>query len=309
MHSQPPGIDVDLHVPLQYPVAAWLRPGRIGLAEPLFAAGAGLAAFDRVMRDAPDWTGVWMERLQLQAAVRACRHLGRPESEQTLRDLWQLRTEAGVVGPAGMMLKAYKELGRAKVLRDEVLLRVATHFGNRADKIGGLAQRIIEATGDIAPLQAAATGASLVIQTVGRNNASELLALWVSDALLAGKLGWGRAAPLLSGELPTRRSLHPGEPEWLLATASAAATAALRAVDLANEVARRAARLQTVARQVRTKQAGSVVEVLLNQDAVTAAQLKAILSDRAARRLLDRLVALGGVRELSGRPIFRIYGL
>jgi hypothetical protein len=33
------------------------------------------------------------------------------------------------------------------------------------------------------------------------------------------------------------------------------------------------------------------------------------MSDRAARRLCDRLVALGALRELTGRDSFRLYGV
>ncbi len=119
----------DVSFPLQYPVAAWLRPGKIGLSDPQFSAGAALAALDRVMCDTPAWSGVWMERLRLQTASTACRHLGRPESEQTLRDLWQLRPDGGAVGPAGAVLNAYQDLGRSEALRDDVLARVAVAFG------------------------------------------------------------------------------------------------------------------------------------------------------------------------------------
>nr|WP_274631408.1 DUF1403 family protein [Mesorhizobium shangrilense] len=174
-----------------------------------------MAALDRVMHDQPLCSGLWQQRLQLQAGAVACRHLGRTETEQSLRDLWQLRTDGRAVGPAGMVFKAYQ---------------------------------------------------ALVVQTVGRNNATDLVAPWVADALPADELGWTGARPLLSSELPKRpacaaRRPLPGEQEWRDAAALAAAVAAVHAVDIANEVARRAANLETVAGRVRTKQAGAVVKV------------------------------------------------
>ena len=63
--------------------------------------------------------------------------------------------------------------------------------------------------------------------------------------------------------------------------------------------------------KLRAKGAGRVVELLLGDDAVSPARAAKLarLSDRAARRLFDRLIELGAVRELSGRPNFRLYGL
>jgi predicted ArsR family transcriptional regulator len=63
--------------------------------------------------------------------------------------------------------------------------------------------------------------------------------------------------------------------------------------------------------KLRAKGGGRVVELLLADDAVSLARAarSARLSDRAARRLFDRLFELGTVRELSGRPAFRLYGL
>jgi hypothetical protein len=62
---------------------------------------------------------------------------------------------------------------------------------------------------------------------------------------------------------------------------------------------------------LRAKGAGRVIELLLSDDAVSPARAAkaARLSDRAARRLFDRLIELGAAGELSGRPNFRLYGL
>jgi Fic family protein len=87
--------------------------------------------------------------------------------------------------------------------------------------------------------------------------------------------------------------------------------AAREALALAGELSRRSHTLLAVQSKLRAKGAGRVIELLLDDDAVSPARAAKLarLSDRAARRLFDRLIELGVVRELSGRPNFRLYGL
>jgi Fic family protein len=89
------------------------------------------------------------------------------------------------------------------------------------------------------------------------------------------------------------------------------ALAARDAFAVAGELSRRSRSLLAAQPKLRAKGAGRVIEHLLDDDAVSPARAAKLarLSDRAARRLFDRLVELGAVRELSGRPNFRLYGL
>ena len=87
------------------------------------------------------------------------------------------------------------------------------------------------------------------------------------------------------------------------------ARAAARACDLSAELGRRAQRLAEVAPKLRAKGAGSALQALLDEDCLSAATPITGLSERGARRLFERLVALVAIRELTGRKTFRLYGL
>ena len=78
---------------------------------------------------------------------------------------------------------------------------------------------------------------------------------------------------------------------------------------MAADLARRAEHLTAVAPKLRGKRAGEAVTLFLSRDAVAPAELTGLMSDRAARRLCDRLVSLGAVRELTRRDTFRLYGV
>ncbi|WP_425487097.1 DUF1403 family protein [Microvirga arsenatis] len=67
--------------------------------------------------------------------------------------------------------------------------------------------------------------------------------------------------------------------------------------------------MQQVITRVRSRGREDGAALLLADDAVAPVRLAGIGSDRAARRFLERLTALGAVRELTGRPTFRLYGL
>lgn len=155
-----------------------------------------------------------------------------------------------------------------------------------------------------------------------RHGFARALGAWLADALLAQRLGWAHAVPLLGAEAPSGTNARPRrsatsspvtgielEAERAKSLLAAQARAALRAIDVSAELGRRADKLLAVSPKLRAKAADAVVERLLSDDATVASEKIAGMSDRGLRRLFDRLVELGAVRELSGRPAFRIYGL
>ena len=112
--------------------------------------------------------------------------------------------------------------------------------------------------------------------------------------------------PLLATGLK-RADLRKQGDDLRFACHRALISAALEAVRLSADLARRAAHLKAVAPKLRAKGAGDAVGMFLTRDAVAPSSLP--LPDRAARRLCDRLVDLGAVRELTGRDTFRLYGV
>jgi Protein of unknown function (DUF1403) len=171
------------------------------------------------------------------------------------------------------------------------------------------------------PVSASAKAAALAFEAFAVENApeAEVFALWVADLILALRLHWARPVPLIATKIldPGLRSdgggrrTRPNEPAWSKTAAGAIALAAAAALDLAAHLSRRSNILLAVAPSLRAKPASKVVDLLLGEDCVSPAEAarQAPMTDRAARRLFDRLVALGAVRELTGRPNFRLYGL
>ena len=185
----------------------------------------------------------------------------------------------------------------------------------------GLAARLKACAGEGDPVSAAAKAAALAFCAVPDAPAAEaeILALWLFDLTLASRLRWPRPLPLIATKIldPTRRQPDggrrpkPGDPAWSNTAVGAVALAAASALDLAADLARRAKTLIAVAPKLRSKPAAKIVDLLLAEDCLAPAEAarQAPMTGRAARRLFDRLVALGAAREFSGRPTFRLYGL
>ena len=290
-----------------------------------FFAGASLALLDQVLRLDPPFAGALRQRLALRAAT-ACAALTRHrEDSSALRDAEHLSPNAdgnAPTSPAGRIHRLWRGFAAPSVGFDEPSLRKAADLLELPrdldlEALAGGLRRLFQ--GEENPLAAAARAGSTTTRTLdGAPRAeTEILALWLSDLMLARKLGWGAPLALLATTIarPSSRSAgrrpRPGDADWPLHCATAVALAAREAHGLAADLSRRSAKLLSVAPKLRAKGAGRVIEMLLADDAVSPARAAkaARLSDRAARRLFDRLIELGAARELSGRSNFRLYGL
>jgi Protein of unknown function (DUF1403) len=302
-------------------VPAWARAhGRAGESEPLFCAGAGLALLDACLRRDPPAAGALRARLALQSAAASAKILRLNADAAALRDL--RFTATAEPPPAAKLLELWRDLtGRPPSLDARRLANAAGLLDCPFATADALAERLSEQSRAGDPVSAAAKAAAAVFAAFPGAPAAEaeVLALWAFDSVLALRLRWPRPVPLIATKLldPGLRSdrggrrSRPGEPGWEQAAAGALALAAAAALDLAVDLARRTETLIAVAPKLRAKPAAKIVDLLLAQDCVTPAEAgrHAPMTDRAARRLFDRLLALGAVRELSGRPAFRLYGL
>lgn len=298
---------------------AWARVKRplTGEADAVLAAGASLAAIDAFVRADAAFAGVWRQRLALCAAAGTARLLGRREDEAALRDAWCFGRPGDALGPAGSVLALWRQLvQRGLGQSDEGLASIARGLGiGLGGRAGDLAEILAQAlSSQVLPLRAV-TEASQAITALMPDG--ELLALVLADLVLAQRMHWPKPVPLLMTQIhnPILRSGEPrrrpraGEAAWPGTLATAYALAAAEAVDLAGDLARRFERLEAVAPRLRAKGADKIVEALLAEDALTAASAPGSMSERALRRLFDRLTDLHAIRELSGRSTFRLYGL
>ena len=299
------------------PAWAMLRGADVSDIDVAYAAGAALTAVDQLVRTDAIWLGAWRHRLALKAAAQASRLAGRREEEPDLRDAWHLRQASDALGPAGEIFHAWRRLAARSSPPDAQLMRKVTAqlgISWHAD-FGELGERLTELVdfGLPAPL-VAADAAELVVKIDPK---AELLAWWVADCALSLRMRWPVYVPFFATQIHApmlrlgeeRQRARPGSAQFRRALLVASVLAGAHACTLGEELAAQAEKLLSAEPKLRSKSAPLVIAQLLGDDSVSGSLTTSTLSRWASRRLFDRLLQLGAVRELSGRDTFRLYGL
>ena len=293
-----PRIQTTMALPMLPALPGWIVPGPMETLESAaFRSGAALAHLTFVTTAADLPLALWRDRLALAAAEVCVGFAGRREGACALRDALHLTRPGDNPGPAGKVLRQWSN----------AVARPISVTGLARALDGAAPERIalcLDAMG-LTPVDRAAQVIEAVLTDSPR---AETAALILADAVLSMALGQDHVLPLLSLALKTRDLRLRGD-DLRLACHRSVVAGARQAVPLAVDLARRAARLHAVVPKLRAKGAVRAVDLFLSRDALAPSALVAFMSDRAARRLCDRLVDLGALRELSGRDTFRLYGV
>lgn len=278
-----------------------------------FSSGAALALLDVVLCEPSGGlpAALLRERMGLNAAVACLKLEGRNESPSDIRDAVCLARPGDALGPAGEMFLMWRNGMRINLTvsnwRDRMLKLLPEHMANTA---------LQPNASQGSPVAQAANALADCLQQFPRQEAA---AMFIADVTLARAMGWNRAVPLHAAHLKRSdvRAIADGSADPLLCVHQALIGACDAAIRAAADLSRRATRLEEIKPKLRAKGAEKALAVFLNHDAVSPSGMLSPritgtttpMTDRAARRLCDRLVELGVVHELTGRPTFRLYGV
>jgi len=275
---------------------AWVTSARSETLEDVaFLSGAVLNHLHLVLGDEEVPKALLRDRLALRAAEACMAFSGRSERAGELRDTVHLLRPGDLPGPAGEIYLAWRRAVERPV-SVKALGRALPAF-----EPGQIATWLDAGKG--APVTCAAMALEAVQREAPRADEAALI---LGDAALAQALGWEYLVPLQAIALKRPDLCKRGD-DLRLTCHRALISSAIEAVRQATDLARRVAYLKAVAPKLRAKGARDAVELFLTRDALAPSALP--LPDRAARRLCDRLVDLGAVRELTGRDTFRLYGV
>lgn len=285
-----------------------------------FASGSALALLHAALSDPLLNTPAELlrQRLALRAAVQCLKLQGRNDTEGEIRDAFNLTQPGDRQGPAGDMLAFWKTSISLRGRGADWLEQLLEHCPEfMRDDVTEALERAADLN-DASPVSRIAAFLADMLTAYPRQEAEALLA---ADCLLASGLGWEKPLSLMALHLkrPAIRALLNDKDTagFEIACHNAVAASAQEALRLAYDLARRAAALHAVAPKLRAKGSDDAVALFLSEDAVfpstmlspTIKGTRTPMSEQAARRLCDRLIDLGVVRELTGRATFRLYGV
>ncbi|WP_367714454.1 DUF1403 family protein (plasmid) [Nitratireductor sp. GISD-1A_MAKvit] len=253
----------------------------------------------------------------MKCAAAASRLMGRGEDESALRDAVLLTGAGDDPGPAGKIFLAYRRLASRRFAMSSSTIAELSNLlglamGEEVEAVVDHAETVVQ-SGGAAPFAAA----EFVKATMTERADAEALAWALADGLIATMLGWSRPVPLLMAQRygsafrlnGERGRIDPADPAFARAVCLALVQGVEAALRSAGDISRRADTLVSILPKLRTRGAGTVVQKLLDEDALPASAPGCNLSRWASKRLFERLEHFGAVRELSGRSSFRIFGL
>jgi hypothetical protein len=281
---------------------AWIAAAQVDSVEDAaFLTGAAVSALQTVLTQPDVPHALLRDRRALSAAEASVIRAGRLERAANLRDEVHLLRPGDQTGPAGAVFALWHQAVARPI-----------SVGALHTVLPGMAATDIATwldAGQGAPVARACAVFEAVTATHPR---AEDAALILADAVLAQAMGGTMLMPLFATHL-TARDLRKSGTDLRMAGYAAVRKAAAETLTLAQDLRDRAAKLMAITPKLRAKGAAAAVDLFLTRDALSPSLaltgLEVGMSDRAARRLCDRLVGLGVIRELSGRDTFRLYGL